>query len=165
MSHRGWFFSGVNDYEGLIWFIVIQADIPFFFFVLFIYWFNCLIRTSQKRHEDQQAPFQANREYVTLIIHCVFKKTLWAIIGLTTVTMGTSVSGVDWQVTQSEGWLTSETELQPLKSVKQPGGNHMAVVNERVHKLVHLKTHGWGIKLSVPIISTNTLLKQLENLF
>lgn len=93
----------------------------------------------RKRREDQQAPLQANREYATLIFHRVLKKTLWAIIGLTTVTMGTGVSGVDWQVTQSEGWLTSETEVQPLKSVKQPGGNNMAAASERVHKLVHLK--------------------------
>lgn len=132
--------SGVNDYEGFIRFLVIQADIPFFFLHL-IY---SLIRLpdqdeSENVVKDQQAPLQANREYATLIFHRVLKKTLWAIIGLTAVTMGTGVSGVDWQVTQSEGWLTSETEVQPLKSVKQPGGNNMAAASERVHKLVHLK--------------------------
>lgn len=68
-------FSGVNDYEGFIRFLVIQADIPFFFLHL-IY---SLIRLpdqdeSENVVKDQQAPLQANREYATLIFHRVLKR-------------------------------------------------------------------------------------------
>lgn len=93
----------------------------------------------RKRRERPTGATSSQPRICDIDISPCFKKTLWAIIGLTAVTMGTSVSGVDWQVTQSEGWLTSETEVQPLKSVKQPGGNNMAAASERVHKLVHLK--------------------------
>lgn len=40
----------------------------------------------------------------------VFQKMLGEIIGLTAVTMETRVSGVNWQLGQFEGWLTSKID-------------------------------------------------------